>query len=265
MGGMGHHRAEGLVDHAVTNRASRSQVERPWWSTIDLIGAAVWFVGAMVVASIATMLAASIAGGGAGAATPVYALFFGTLAFQVLLATYPWLVSRRKGLGVAADWRFLPLRRTDIGIGLALAIGCFVGAQLATVVAAAVVGLENPDDASNSDVLTENQDSMWIIGIIVLVVVGAPIAEELLFRGLVLRVLEQSFGGVFAVFASSLLFALPHWQANASWQETVVLLSAIGVVGLVLAAGAVATGRLGPPIVGHLLFNGAGTFIALVL
>lgn len=133
------------------------------------------------------------------------------------------------------------------------------------MVAAALVGLENPEDASNSDVLTDSRGSLWIIGIIVLVVVGAPLAEELLFRGLVLRVLEQSFGGVSAVVVSSLLFALPHWQATASWQETVVLLSAICVVGLVLATGAMATGRLGPPIIGHLLFNGAGTVIALLL
>lgn len=266
MDGTPRHGAEGLVDHAAPERSSGTQVvARPWWSEVDVLGGVAWFVGAMMVASLATMLAPLVVGDEVTDNAPVYAVFFGTLAFQLLLATYPWLVSRRKGLGVAADWRFLPFRTGDIGSGLLLAIGCFVGAQLATVVAAALVGLENPEDASNSDVLTDSRGSLWIIGMIVLIVVGAPLAEELLFRGLVLRVLEQSFGRVFAIVVSSLLFALPHWQATASWQETVVLLSAICVVGLVLATGAMATGRLGPPIIGHLLFNGAGTVIALLV
>ena len=240
------------------------QGERPWWSEIDVLLAIVWFVGAMIVATTVTLIAASI-GGGDVADNPVYALFFGTAAFQVLQATYPWLVSRRKGLGIAEDWRFVSSLPNDIYIGLLLALGCFVGAQAATLGAAALVGLENTDDASNTDILVDNQNSPWIFGIIFLVVVGAPLAEELLFRGLILRVLQKSYGSVFAILASSLLFAIPHWQPNASWQETVVLLSALTAVGLVLAIGAVVTNRLGPSVIAHFLFNATGTLLTLSL
>lgn len=230
-----------------------------------MLGGVAWFVGATMVASIVTMVAPIMGGGESVDATPVYGLFFGGLTFQVLVATYPWLISRWKGLGITLDWRLLPLRAADFKVGPLLAVCCFVGAQVATVVVAVLVGLENPDDASNSGVLTDSRGSMWLIGMIGLVVVGAPLAEELLFRGLMLRVLEKSFGSVFAVVVSSLLFALPHWQAAASWQEATVLLSAITVVGLVLAVGAVATGRLGPSIMAHFLFNLVGTISALAL
>jgi len=42
-----------------------------------------------------------------------------------------------------------------------------------------------------------------------------------------------------------------------------VLLSALAFVGLVLAIGAIQTNRLGPAIIGHALFNLAGTIITL--
>lgn len=236
--------------------------ERPWWSEIDVLLAIVWFMFAMMMATIVTVIATTI-GGDEVTDNPVYALFFGTAAFQVLQATYPWLVSRRKGLGIEQDWRFVSSLPNDIFIGLLLAVLCVIGSQVATLGAAALVGLEDTADASNTGILDDNRGSIWIIGVIFLVVVGAPLAEELLFRGLILRVLQKSFGSVFAIIASSLLFAIPHWQVDASWQETVVLLSALGAVGLVLATGAVVSNRLGPAVIAHFLFNAIGTIVTL--
>jgi len=224
----------------------------------------VWFVFAMIVAGIVTVIAITI-GGDDLTDNPVYALFFGTAAFQAMQATYPWLVSRRKGLGIKEDWRFVSSLPNDIFIGLGLAALCVIGSQIATFGAAALVGLEDTNDASNTGILDDNRGSIWIVGVIFLVVVGAPLAEELLFRGLILRVLQKSLGGVFAVVISSILFAIPHWQADASWQETIVLLSALATVGLVLGAGAVVTNRLGPAIIAHFVFNAIGTVVTLWL
>lgn len=224
----------------------------------------VWFVFAMIVAGIVTVIAITI-GGDDLTDNPVYALFFGTAAFQVMQATYPWLVSRRKGLGMKEDWRFVSSLPNDIFIGLGLAVLCVIGSQIATFGAAALVGLEDTNDASNTGILDDNRGSIWIVGVIFLVVVGAPLAEELLFRGLILRVLQKSLGGVFAVVISSILFAIPHWQADASWQETIVLLSALATVGLVLGTGAVVTNRLGPAIIAHFVFNAIGTVVTLWL
>ena len=238
--------------------------ERPWWGEIDVLLAVVWFMGAMIAATIVTVIATTI-GGDEITDNPVYALFFGTAAFQILQATYPWLVSRRKGLGIKQDWKFVSALPNDIFIGLLLAVLCLAGSQAATFGAAALVGLGDTADASNTGILEDNRGSIWLVGVILLVVIGAPLAEELLFRGLILRVLQKTFGSVFAIIASSLLFALPHWQVDATWQETVVLLSALGAVGLVLATGAVVTNRLGPAVIAHFLFNAIGTIVTLWL
>ena len=173
------------------------------------------------------------------------------------------MVSRRKGLGIKHDWKFVSALPNDIFIGLLLAVLCLAGSQAATFGAAALVGLGDTADASNTGILEDNRGSIWLVGVILLVVIGAPLAEELLFRGLILRVLQKTFGSVFAIIASSLLFALPHWQVDATWQETVVLLSALGAVGLVLATGAVVTNRLGPAVIAHFLFNAIGTIVTV--
>jgi membrane protease YdiL (CAAX protease family) len=197
------------------------------------------------------------------AQTSVFAIFILTLGFQVIQGCFPWVHSRRRGFTIAQDWHFRTELPGDLAAGAVMAIGCFGGAQLATRATAWLVRLKDTDDASNADILVDNKGSLWIIGVILLVVIGAPLAEELLFRGFLLRTLQRRFGSIFAIVVSSLLFTIPHWQADASWQETVVLLSALGVVGLVLAIGAVVTDRLGPPMIAHFLFNATGTLIAL--
>lgn len=198
------------------------------------------------------------------AETSVFAIFILTLGFQIIQGCFPWIHSRRRGFTIAQDWHFHSELPGDLAAGAIIAIGCFVGAQFATLGMAWLVGLKDADEASNTDILVDNQDSPWIIAVILLVVVGAPLAEELLFRGFLLRTLQRHFGSIFAIVVSSLLFAIPHWQPDASWQETVVLLSALAVVGLALAIGAVVTDRLGPAIIAHFLFNATGTLITLV-
>ena len=196
--------------------------------------------------------------------TSAAALFISTIIFQFVQGSYPLLSSLRRDSTIKRDWRFAAEWPTDIGYGVGLAFACLVAAQALTVGVARLVGLGDSDDAANTDILTDNQGSIWIVGIVVLVVVGAPLAEELLFRGYLLRTLEKYIGSVLAIVLSSFLFAIPHWQPGATWQETAVLLTALGGVGLVLAIGAVLTDRLAPSIIAHAIFNGVGTFATLI-
>jgi len=140
--------------------------------------------------------------GSFGGPTPPYALFFGVLVFQLLQIAFPWLISKFKGLGIEEDWRFVSSLPSDIFIGMLMALFCFGGAWAATVVISNVVGLADPNEASNTDILIDNQGSIWLIGVIALVVVGAPIAEELLFRGFILRALQKNFGSTPAARSS---------------------------------------------------------------
>lgn len=239
--------------------------ERPWWGPIDVLLAVVFifFVGA--VGGLIGSIVAELAGYDleVGAELPAAGLFFAVLIQQIGQGAWPWIVSRWKGEGVEKDWRFVSSLPSDLYWGMGLAFLCFFGSSLAAWGMGALVSLPDSADPSNTSIISDNQDSPWLLGVILLVVVGAPLTEELLFRGLVLRAFEKSFGAVFAVIGSTAIFTLPHIQAGATWRESTVLLAAIAMVGLVLAVGTIRTGRLGPPVIAHFLFNGTGTLLTL--
>lgn len=86
------------------------------------------------------------------------------------------------------------------------------------------------------------------------VLVGAPIAEELFFRGLVLRTLADRLArrapavrAVLSVGGSGLLFALAHFEP--------LQFAGLLVVGCAFGALVWMTGRLGTSIVAHASFN----------
>jgi uncharacterized protein len=80
-----------------------------------------------------------------------------------------------------------------------------------------------------------------------LVVIGAPVVEELFFRGLLQGVVSRRRGPVVAIVSSAVAFGLAHFQ--------VVQLPALVALGLVLGWLFHRRGRLGPSIVAHSAFN----------
>ena len=245
---------------------------RPWWGPIDVLLAIPFVLVCGIVGVLIATIVTSIAGYDLGddVELPAYGLFIAVLGQQIGQGLWPLIVSRWKGLGLASDWGFV----TDLGLtkarlprdivwGLGIAVLCLIGAAAATEGMAALVGLGDPGEASNTAIISDNAGSPWLIGVIALIVVGAPLTEELLFRGLILRAFEKSFGPFMAVVGSTLLFTLPHIQADATWRESLVLLSAIAAIGLILAGAALRMRRLGPTIIAHFLFNGFGTVVAL--
>ena len=83
---------------------------------------------------------------------------------------------------------------------------------------------------------------------IVVIAVLGPIAEELLFRGLILRGFLRNYGTRKAILASAVLFALYHLNP---WQMPGAL-----VIGIVFGVWRVGTGSLWPSILGHVTANG---------
>lgn len=193
------------------------------------------------------------------------ALFIGAFIQQAFQGGWPLIVSRWKGLGLAEDWKFRFEWARDIGRGVGIAAACLVGVFLATTVTSFLVGLNDEEDPSNTSILTDNQDSPWLIGIILIVVIGAPLTEELLFRGLVLRAFEKSMGIYVALGVSTIVFTIPHYQPGATAGETAVLFVGIATIGLILGIVTVRYDRLGPAILGHFFFNLFGTISALTL
>jgi membrane protease YdiL (CAAX protease family) len=101
----------------------------------------------------------------------------------------------------------------------------------------------------------------WLIAIGLGVCLGAPVVEELFFRGLVFNVLAARTQTWVAVIVSALAFGSMHIQA--SFASSVYTVAATTLVGIVLAVARAWTGRLGTSICIHVLFNTAGFAAAM--
>jgi membrane protease YdiL (CAAX protease family) len=114
------------------------------------------------------------------------------------------------------------------------------------------------DDVSNeARELVDSASGAGIAVLVLVVCVGAPFAEELFYRGLLLRALDRRWGTVVAVVASTVLFGVSHLQG--------IQLPALLVFGAVAAGLAVRSGRLGPAILCHAGFNAWTVFHLLVI
>lgn len=79
------------------------------------------------------------------------------------------------------------------------------------------------------------------------IVVVTPIAEELLFRGVIQRIFTRNMSAPAALALASLLFALCHFDLPS--------VPAIAILGLLYGYLFLVTGNLFYPIMGHALFN----------
>ena len=93
--------------------------------------------------------------------------------------------------------------------------------------------------------------------LLVFLAVGAPLIEELFFRGLLLRALLGRMPVPAALVVSSALFGLAHFEA--------VQFAGLAVFGVVLAYMAWRTGRLGLSIGAHMAFNAAAVLSVVSL
>ena len=91
--------------------------------------------------------------------------------------------------------------------------------------------------------------------LVVMVVVGAPIIEELFFRGLLMRSIQARLNDGLALVLSSLFFALVHFQ--------VLQIPGLFLFGLIAGTCAQRTGRLGMSILAHAAFNATAVVMLL--
>jgi hypothetical protein len=183
------------------------------------------------------------------------ALAVGEAALWVGLLGAPVLASRRKGSGsLATDFGF-SVRWTDPLVGLPIGVAC----QLLLV---PLIYLPLQQFVSKHDLeapvrqVTDRAHGIGFIALTLVVVVGAPIVEELFFRGLVLRSLQRRFGDAWAVVGSAVLFGVAHFEP--------LQLPALVALGVILGVMAVSNKRLGPSIFAHAGFN-LVTMVALAV
>ena len=117
---------------------------------------------------------------------------------------------------------------------------------------------------TNTAIVNDFEGSPWFIGLLFIVVVGAPFSEEVFFRGLIQRAFQKRWGPAAGVVFSVLFFAPIHIADGGPFSMgQVVLWAAIGTLGTILALAALYTNRLAAPIVAHVLVNSFGVAAAL--
>ncbi len=151
-----------------------------------------------------------------------------------------------------------PLLRS-VGVGTGLGLVTVVVSLTVVAVVAGITGQAEPADQLLSGELLQGPAQLLLA--VVIAVILAPVAEELLFRGLLHRSLRRRLTLAPATLLSSSAFALVH--AN------VVLSQPVALIGLVLAGAMMAiayerTGQLVVPIMMHAVYN-AVTLLLLVL
>ena len=214
----------------------------PRWGLGD---AAIGLLLGWVAAPIVVGLWASVTGTSEGRTT-LGALAAGEAALWVGLLGAPLVASRRKGAGDLGEDFGFTFRWTDAFVGFPIGVVC----QLLLV---PLIYLPFQQFVSKHDLeapvrkVTDSAHGAGFIALTIVVVVGAPIVEELFFRGLVLRSIQRRFGDAWAVVGSALLFGLAHFEP--------LQLPALVALGVVLGAIAVSTKRLGPTIFAHAGFN----------
>jgi CAAX protease family protein len=164
-------------------------------------------------------------------------------------------VSRRKGRGTLRADFGLALRIRDswflvAGVGLEIVLGLLVQP---------LVDLVN----QNQQVVQDLKDSRGLKLAALALVAGivAPVCEELLFRGLLLRSLARRVSAEWAVALSALVFAFAHLLTPSL--GTLAVVPALFALGAISGVIALRTGDLSRSIFLHVGFNLLTTIAAL--
>jgi membrane protease YdiL (CAAX protease family) len=167
-----------------------------------------------------------------------------------------WLIGRAKGRGsLGADFGLVARLPGDrwsttagwllAGVGLQLVILPFL--QL-------LVDVHGKVETQEVVQQFERARGVTLVLFAVLVVTVAPLAEELLFRGALLRALLRRTTPAWAAFGSALGFAAVH-PLSSPTIGSVIAVPGLLVLGLVSAGLAIRTGNLSASILLHAGFN----------
>jgi membrane protease YdiL (CAAX protease family) len=173
-------------------------------------------------------------------------------------AIIAWLamVARRKGTGSL---------RSDFGLEIRRPAAAWlsdlpwffagVGLQLAALLPIALLESLYGHTAQQDVVHTADRASGWQVPALALaIVLLAPLTEELLFRGTLLRSLLRKVAPATAVLVSAVVFGLVHALGDPSI-GTMIALPAIILLGIVSGYQAARTGNLSRSILLHVGFN----------
>lgn len=225
----------------------------PGQPSIDIATAAgVWALAWLVGNIVGSAVVQASGYADAGVDKPVWVTVVSAASLWTPLVVGLFVVSRRSGSGsVAADFG-LSFRPVDL-VGVPLGV-------LSQLVLLPLLywplqqwwpgtfGREHVEKSARD--LYDTASGGWLVALVLVVVVGAPIVEELVYRGLIQGSLARRVNEPLALVLAAAWFAIIHFRP--------VEYPGLFAIGLVLGLCALRTGRLGMGIVTHLAFNATG-------
>ena len=217
-----------------------------------------WGVGDVFITLGLTVVLALVVGGlleaiGASAGVTVIA---GGLAGWVGLAGWPMLTTKWRGNGPRID---LGLRLTwdELGWGVVTGVIALVLAAVLTLISTAIFGEFDSAAGEVARSIVAESNRLALIGFGLMLMVGAPIAEELAFRGLLFAGLrKRGVRPALTVVITAVAFALFHFEP--------VRLGVLIAIGLVLGVARARSGSLGVSIVAHAVNNAPGAIFVML-
>ena len=209
---------------------------------------AVWSL-TYLVANVCGSVVISVLGYAGAQVTPTWVLAVSALVlWGPFIGVLLW-TSKRHGSGNVVNDFSLSFRATDLwGVPLGIA------SQLLLVVAVTLPFQWLFPSLFNSEAVEKRANDLfdaahgaWIVLLVVIVVVCAPVVEELVYRAFIQHNLGVAYGARVAVLISSFWFAAVHLQLA----EFPGLFAFALVLGICFAR----TKRLGLSIVTHVAFN----------
>jgi membrane protease YdiL (CAAX protease family) len=212
------------------------------------LGDAIWvWLAGLLAATLAAGIAAGIRGRGDVTDPDGIDLVVGLLAQNVAILVGLVVVSRYKGRGTLRDDFGLVVRARDwpwLAAGVLLQVASFGLVALLDVVGGEL-------DQQQAVETLERTGGPELVLLVLGVAVLAPLVEELLFRGLLLRSLVRRTSSVVAVAVSAVVFAGVHLLDP----STAPVLAPLMLVGAVAGIRTVRTGDLSQAILVHAGFN----------
>lgn len=251
--------------NAALESATSAEEVQPRWGVGDFfIAWGIWFLVQVVVGVGLVLTGAFGLDSEDDASAILDEVGVGGLAVFLLASWFGWLVwpaimVRVRGLGSFRRDLGFSFRREDIWPGIAGGVFVLLFGMVLNILW--VLLSQGGDPPDNSQSVPEGTSLVTWAVLFALVAVGAPIVEEIFFRGLLLRSVAKRWSMTAGVVVSSVVFGVSHYQFRGFGDLYIVVL--LCVYGYVLAILTVRSrGRLGAAMVAHGVNNGVA--IALV-
>jgi membrane protease YdiL (CAAX protease family) len=219
------------------------------------IGDFVWIYIAGIVASVVGVSVGFALTGDTSDHTGAITTALSTLAqFGTWFGCVVW-IAHTKGHGVRRDFG-LTVQIRDWWAPFA-GIGLFL---IGTVMITPLVNIVNEHQAVVDDLDKAGGAKLAVFAVVAALV--APVCEELLFRGLLLRALRRRMSPTAAVIVQALAFALAHPMLSPTLGDFAVV-PALFLLGAVSGIVATRKGDLSASIMMHIGFNLITTLLAL--